>query len=139
MGMQLGFEHITRFKLNGESLNVLLFLISRMDYENYIRVSQKEVAEALGMKKQNVSRAVQILRKFSIIDPGEHNSQRLSLDIGWKGKVANMRKEQTRQELDSTRQWREDEKQRWAVEKNDPCDAKKSEACPTKEPFEIAP
>lgn len=23
MGMQLGFEHITRFKLNGEALNVL--------------------------------------------------------------------------------------------------------------------
>ena len=97
-----------------------------MDYENYIRVSQKEVAEALGMKKQNVSRAVQTLRKFSIIYPGEHNSQRLSLEIGWKGKVANMRKEQTRQELDSTRQWREDEKQKWAVADSDLLHAKNS-------------
>lgn len=96
MGMQEGFEYLAKFKLKGEALNVLLLLISRMDYENVIRISQREVAEILSMKKQNVSRAMKTLREAGVIDPGEFHAVQLSPDIGWKGKVQNLRKQQSK-------------------------------------------
>ena len=96
MGMQEGFENIAKFKLKGEELNVLLLWISRMDYENIIRVSQKEIADVLGMKKQNVSRAMKTLRVAGVIDPGEFHAVHLSPDIGWKGSVQNLRKQQAK-------------------------------------------
>ena len=95
MGMQDGFEYLAKSNLKSEALNVLLLLISRMDYENIIRVSQKEIGDVLGMKKQNVSRAMKTLRDAGVIDPGEFHAVRLSPDIGWKGKVSNMRKQQS--------------------------------------------
>jgi len=96
MGMQDGFEYLAKSKLKSEALNVLLLLISRMDYENIIRVSQKEIGDVLGMKKQNVSRAMKTLRVAGVIDPGEFHAVHLSPDIGWKGKVTNMRKQQAK-------------------------------------------
>lgn len=96
MGMQDGFEQLAKSNLNGEALNVLLVLISRMDYENVIRISQKDVGEILSMKKQNVSRAMKTLREAGVIDPGEFHAVQLSPDIGWKGKVQNLRKQQSK-------------------------------------------
>ena len=96
MGMQDGFEYLAKSNLKSEALNVLLLLISRMGYENIIRVSQKEIGDVLGMKKQNVSRAMKTLRVAGVIDPGEFHAVHLSPDIGWKGKVTNMRKQQAK-------------------------------------------
>jgi hypothetical protein len=96
MGMQDGFEYLAKSNLKSEALNVLLLMISRMDYENIIRVSQKEIGDVLGMKKQNVSRAMKTLRVAGVIDPGEFHAVHLSPDIGWRGKVTNMRKQQAK-------------------------------------------
>ena len=96
MGMQEGFEYLAKFKFNGEALNVLLLLISRMDYENVIRISQSQVAQILSMKKQNVSRAMKVLRVAGVIDPGDFHAVHLSPDIGWKGSVQNLRKQQAK-------------------------------------------
>ena len=38
-------------------MRVLLYLMSQMDYENFMRPTIGEIAEALKMKKQNASRA----------------------------------------------------------------------------------
>lgn len=96
MGMQDGFEYLAKEKLNAEALNVLLILISRMDYENVIRVSQKEIGDLLSMKKQNVSRAMKALREAGAIEPGDFHAVQLCPDIGWKGKVQNLRKQQAK-------------------------------------------
>jgi len=111
MGMQDGFEYLAKSNLKSEALNVLLLLISRMDYENIIRVSQKEIGDVLGMKKQNVSRAMKTLRVAGVIDPGEFHAVHLSPDIGWRGKVTNMRKHQaklTKETMERTSQSADD-------------------------------
>ena len=94
MGMQDGFEQLAKAKIRGEAMNVLLFLMSRMDFENFVRPSQRDICEALSMKKQNVSRAMKELRDSAIIVPGPEKSLKLSCNFGWKGRVQNLRKEQ---------------------------------------------
>ncbi len=92
MAMQDGFEYVARMKLKSEELNVLLLLMSRMGYENEIRLTQKEIGDVLTMKRQNVSRALKVLKERGVIAPTHYKTFSLSPDIGWKGKVANMRK-----------------------------------------------
>lgn len=98
MAMQDGLENLAKKKeLNGESLKVLLFLMSRMDYENEIYVSNGEICEVLDMRKQNVCRAVKRLRESGALEEPKPKCLRLSTDVGWKGKVANLRREQSQQ------------------------------------------
>jgi hypothetical protein len=92
MGMQDGFEYLAKAKLKGEAMSVLMLLMSRMDYGNEIRLTQKEIGETLSMKKQNVSRAMKALREVGVLDPDEPHLVHLNASIGWKGKVQNMRK-----------------------------------------------
>ena len=56
MGMQEGFESLAKRRIGAEALNVLMFLIGRMGYENITRMTHKEIAEPLAMKRQNVNR-----------------------------------------------------------------------------------
>jgi len=91
MARQHGLEYIAKRKLNGEALNVLMLMMSRMEYENAIRISQKEISEILGMKKQNVSRAIKALRDNGILNENINRTPYLDSWIGWKGKVASMR------------------------------------------------
>ena len=95
MAMQSGFEYIAKSNLNREALSVLMLIMSRMGYENAIWISQKEICEILSMKKQNVSRAMKALREAGVLDSGERRAVYLSADIGWKGKVSNLRKHQS--------------------------------------------
>ena len=97
MAMQDGLEYVAKSKLKGEALSVLMLLLSRMTYENEIRISQTEVGDILSMKRQNVSRAIKALREAGVLDETENRSIFLSPDIGWKGKVQNLRKRQAEQ------------------------------------------
>jgi predicted transcriptional regulator len=63
-----------------------------MDYENAISVSQKEIAEILCMKKQNVSRAIKTLRTAGVFQAEEAHVVYLATELGWKGKVQNLHK-----------------------------------------------
>ena len=80
--------------LTGENYRVLLLLLSRLDFENWIQVTQSEISKKLNMKKQNVSRAMLTLEEKQIVfrgpKIGRTYSFRLNPDYGWKGKVANL-------------------------------------------------
>lgn len=92
MGMQWGFEELARAKLNGEALNVMLLMLGRMDYENEVRLTQKEIGEILSMSKQNVSRAMKALREAKVIDaPDANRIVRFQPGIVWRGKVQKMK------------------------------------------------
>ncbi len=91
--------------LTKEAFRVLMFLMARLDFENWIQVSQKEIAEKLNMHKQNISRAVKLLQSKEILirgpKIGKSYAFRLNPDFGWKGKVKNLdeyRKEKDHQE-----------------------------------------
>lgn len=83
-------------ELWGRPRAILDFLLSRMDYENYVNVQQKEIAEKLKIDKSNVSRAISKLIQKDIILPGPKSgtmrSYKLNENYGWKGKVKNYNK-----------------------------------------------
>lgn len=89
--------------LKGEAYKVLLLLLSRLDFENWIQLSQTEIAEKLDMKKPNVSRAVSLLEDKGILlrgpKVGRSYAFRLNPYFGWKGKVKNL-EDYRRQEND---------------------------------------
>jgi Firmicute plasmid replication protein (RepL) len=88
-------------ELTLEPKNVLFYLFGKLDFENFIQQTQTEIAEGLGMQKQNVSRAIKLLTQKQIIlegpKVGKSKCYRLNPNYGWKGKVKTLqehRKEQ---------------------------------------------
>lgn len=96
MAIQEGFLYLAQLNLTGEQLRVLLHIMGKLDFDNYICLTQKEVAEALNMKKQNVSRAFKILTEKGIIHEGPKvgrtKTYRLDPHFGYKGKAKNIEK-----------------------------------------------
>ena len=92
--------------LTGENYRVLLLLLSRLDFENWIQITQSEIVEKLDMKKQNVSRAILLLEEKGILlrgpKIGRSYAFRLNPYYGWKGKVRNLNDYRT-QENDQKR------------------------------------
>ena len=88
--------------LTGENYRVLLLLLSRLDFENWIQVTQSEITEKLQMKKQNVSRAISLLERKEIVLRGARIGRsyafRLNPYFGWKGQVRNLNEYRRKQE-----------------------------------------
>ena len=77
--------------MTGETMKVLMYLFGKLDFENFIQQSQQNIAKALGMQKQNISRAIRMLVSKQIIFEGPRVGRskcfRLNPNYGWKGKV----------------------------------------------------
>ena len=75
--------------ITGEILRVFLYMAGRLDFENYIRIQQTEIVEALDMQKTNVSRSVRMLESKNILlrgpKIGQSYSWRLNPNFGYKG------------------------------------------------------
>ena len=75
---------------------VLFKLLGVLDYENLIQVSQVEIAESLGMKRQHVNRSIKRLVELGCLLEGPRigrsMSYRLNPSFGWKGSAANHKK-----------------------------------------------
>jgi len=83
-------------ELTGTSKTVLLFLMSELEFENYLHIKQITIAEKLGMKKSNVSTAMKLLADKGIIlkvKQGTTAGYKLNPHYGWKGTVSNRNKE----------------------------------------------
>ena len=94
MAMQEGFEHLAKARIRGESMSVLMYLFSKLDFENFIRISQKQICDELSLNKTNVSRSIRDLRERGIIKNGPDRSLKLCNDFGWRGSVQSLRLEQ---------------------------------------------
>lgn len=83
-------------KLNYEQFRVLMMLMADLDYENYIQITQQDIADSLDMQKSNVSRAVKGLLELQIVlegpKVGRSKTYRLNEQFGWKGSVSNHKK-----------------------------------------------
>ena len=84
-------------ELTGADFRVLLHLFGQLDFENYLHISQKDIAEALGVQKQHISRSMRLLiAKGIVVDGpkvGRIKTYRLSSNLGWKGRVTNLEKQ----------------------------------------------
>lgn len=85
-----------RNQLGVEGLSVFMCLLSEMDAENYIQVSQSELGRDLSMTRHNVNRAIKKLVNFKIIfegpKVGHSRTYRLNPHVAWKGSAANHKK-----------------------------------------------
>jgi DNA-binding Lrp family transcriptional regulator len=57
----------THDDLDGVDLRVFLYLMSELDFENFTRIEQREIAEALGRHPQHVSRSIGKLKAKKIL------------------------------------------------------------------------
>lgn len=77
--------------LKHDDLKVLMTYLGSVEFENLIQISQKDVAEILGMHKQNVSRAtIKLLSKNILLEEskvGRSKTYRLNTFYGWKGRI----------------------------------------------------
>lgn len=68
---------------------VLAVLQSRLDYENWIRLSLAEIGEPIGVAKPHVSKSMKKLLELGVVLPGPCvktvKTYRLNPSIGWKG------------------------------------------------------
>ena len=101
MAFQEAIEQLAKdCDLTGEHYRVLFYLLSRLDFDNYIQITQIDIAEALNMQKTHVSRAIKLLEQKNIIlrgpKVGRSNTFRLSTTLGWKGNVKSLREAQKR-------------------------------------------
>jgi len=82
-------------ELAGQPTRVLLYLLARLDFENFIYVKQTDIAEALEIKPPRVSAAIAILTSKGILlrgpKIGHSFAWRLNPNFGWKGKVTNLK------------------------------------------------
>ena len=76
------------------ALRVFLRICADLDFENWIQISQTDIATELQLKRSNVSAAIKQLTQKGILLRGEKVgrsfSYRLNPDYGWKGKVKNL-------------------------------------------------
>ena len=95
MNSQEALEIIAKDKeITGRIHRVLWFIVARLDFENWIQISQHEICKGLEMKKQHVSSAIKLLEQKEIIlrgpKVGRSYAFRLNPYFGWKGNVTNL-------------------------------------------------
>ena len=102
MAFQDAFEEIAKDpEMTGETYRVLMYLYSKLDFENFIQQSQKEIGEGLGIRKENISRAMKMLIQKQIVlegpKVGRSKCYRLNPNYGWKGKVKTLQEHRREQ------------------------------------------
>ena len=78
---------LSKQDMTGEQLKVMLNMFSRLEFDNYLYVKTKDIAESLGIHPKQASRALRVLKEKEIIyeDPNHHNVYKLNPYIGHKG------------------------------------------------------
>ena len=93
-GIQDAFEELAKDReITNEPRRVLDYMFSKLDFENFIQLSQKEIIEILGINKSNVSKAIKLLtKKTDCIGRSKVGRSRCyrQPNYGWKGKVKNL-------------------------------------------------
>ena len=84
-----GAEILATLPLTGEQHKVLWALIAKLDFDNYIRVSQADLAKCTGIERTHIARAIKALITNDVIVEGPraglHKTYRLNPNIGHKG------------------------------------------------------
>lgn len=95
MGFQAGFMELAKDKeLQGQPMRVLLALFAKLDFENYIAVSQADLGRELELRPERISEAIRRLKARGVILPGPKvgtaQTYRLNPGYAWKGNVKNL-------------------------------------------------
>ena len=94
-------------ELNGTDLKVFMFMLSELDFENYIRVTQKRITEHTKIRQQHVSTALTKLTKLNIIEKvtlDNLKAYRLNPSYAWKGKISAFQKDEKERKQEAVSQ-----------------------------------
>ena len=87
---QESLKWISELDLSKNDLKVFLAMCSVMDFENYIRINQSELAKKIHTDQGNISRSIKKLLELNIITEGPraglNKTYMLNPNIGIKGK-----------------------------------------------------
>lgn len=78
---------------------LLLYLVGIADYSNYVKMSQKEIAEKLNKKQPHISRSIKKLREYGFLST-QYKGIRLHLDLAWKGHGYKHKMEKAMEEIE---------------------------------------
>ena len=75
--------------IKGAEMKTFSYLMGKLDFQNYILVTQKEIIETTGYTKQSIHKAIETLEKKGIIivgpKAGRSKTWRLNPEFGYKG------------------------------------------------------
>ena len=84
-----GLVALATYRLTGEVYSVLLYLMGKLSFDNWINITQVEIGKDLELARPNVSRAMKVLVEKQIILEGPRKGRchtyRLNYAIGYKG------------------------------------------------------
>lgn len=87
-------------RLGLQHWRVLMWLMSKLDFENYIHVAQIDIAKGTEMDKGNISRVMRDLLEFGVVLEGPRigrsTTYRMSPNLGWRGRVKSFQEERSR-------------------------------------------
>ncbi len=82
--------------LGDQARRVLFVILGKLDFENYILISQSEISETLKMHRSDVSKAISKLEAEGVLirgpKAGRSSTFRLNPSFGWKGSASNHQK-----------------------------------------------
>ena len=97
-----GLVHLAEMDLTPTSLRVLFFVISRMDFQNFVRITQRTIAAELKISAPAVSVALKDLMRKQVLvyaaepaDP-QRRVMRVSATLVWRGNAADYLADQTK-------------------------------------------
>jgi phage replication O-like protein O len=89
-----GFAHLATLDLTKTQWRILMLLLASMGYKNTVTLTQKAIAETLGLPRPNVSTAIKALinqkllaRTFHPEDPGLGEVLQVSVNHVWRGRA----------------------------------------------------
>jgi len=87
---------IARADLGDQARRVLFVILGKLDFENFILVSQSEIAETISMHRSDVSTAITRLEALGVLlrgpKAGRSSTFRLNPSFGWRGSASNHQK-----------------------------------------------
>lgn len=96
MAMQEGFIHLAKLGLKGQEMQVLMYVMGKLDFENWIRISQAEISKELDIARPHISSAFKRFVDQGILHKGPKVgtswTYRLDPYFGVKGRAKNQKK-----------------------------------------------
>jgi predicted DNA-binding transcriptional regulator len=96
MAIQEGFIHLAKLGLKGQEMQILMYTMGRLDFENWIRISQTEISQELNIARPHISAAFKKFVEHGILHKGPKVgtswTYRLDPSFGVKGRAKNQKK-----------------------------------------------
>lgn len=93
-------QRVVDSNLQKSDLMLLFYLIGIADYSNYVKMSQKEIAERLNKKQPHISRSIKKLREYGFLST-QYKGIRLHLELAWKGHGYKHKMEKAMEEIEA--------------------------------------